>query len=1098
MHRFLLFCVFALITSFPSFTLAQQHYFKSYSLDEGLPQSEVRSLYKDSRGHLWLGTQAGLSRYNGHDFQTFSKKNKVLGQIINSIHEDSQQRLWFATEAGLNCYDGKTIKTYKKQGYVNFFGLFEDKYKNVWVNASYQNRLTRALVFTNDSLVDINLKYKDTLSTQNGALVGVVTGQHTTGAYINTPKGIFQYDNGKLSFSKLNQFSLPNRAQNRSIQLAFIDTQGHYWINYIGTDNQRKIAKCKGSVVKQIKLPNILGPSSLYKMFEDAQGNVWLPAGVYGVVCIAKDGTYQLFNRLNGLPSNDIVCVGQDREGNIWLGTVNTGYGALKYTGARFRVYDKRDGLDVTTSWSFLQDSQDNIWAGMNRQIAQYDGTRFKVSEVFKDRPIRFSFIQELSNKTIIAGCSQGLYEWNGQTWTIATQKYGLPVPPGRCYVQKDTLWFSLFNGQFVKTYQNKVIEDSTWKSAQLVGQATNINRDAQGVFWVATTAGLYRYDGKKLTLFNKSKGLKANFVCQTSFDKWGRLWIACMNGLNWYVDGRIQDVPLSLSTEMIYSLTIDKQQNVWLGTQNGLGKIELDDQGKIKSVKLYGKEQGVVFGEPDLAANYVGKDDKLWFGGVDGIIEYNPAADTNQVVAPQVNLTKVKLDLKTIDWSIKDYTKYHQGVLPWFAIPQKLTLPYYKNNISFDFEALCFHAADSVYFQWKLEGIYNEWSPTTNSREAVYTNLPSGKYVFWVRTKNQEGMWSAPQKFSFEIQTPFWQEWWFRAVALLAIIGLIYLFFRARVGHIKRQKERLEQLVDQKTAEIVEHRDEILEKNEELSLYAEETAAQAENLRIANEEIIRKNEDITSSISYAERIQSAILPELDLIKKELPQSFVFFKPRDIVSGDFYWFTASDTHIVLAAVDCTGHGVPGAFMSLIGNNLLNHIVAVQKVWEPAAILGQLHLQVRKSLKQARTNNRDGMDMSVVVIDKDTQTLHFAGAKNSLVYFQQGDLFKIKGDKMPIGGEQREQERQFTSHQISLATSTTFYLFSDGFQDQFGGRNGKKFMVPRFRDLLQEIHQAPIDNQANLLDTALHEWTHGSGQIYKQLDDILVIGVHWET
>jgi ligand-binding sensor domain-containing protein/serine phosphatase RsbU (regulator of sigma subunit) len=1056
-------------------------------------------VYQDSRGNLWLGTQAGLTRYNGQDFYPFSKKNEVLGQVIFSIYEDSQQRLWFATEAGLNCYDGKTVKTYKKQDYANFFGLFEDKYKGLWVNAYYRGRVTRVMKIVSDSLIDITLKHKDTLSTKNG-LSSMAIGRPNAGVYINNVKGIFEYDNGKLSFAKLNAKSLADKDPQSIFNLGFIDNTGHYWLSYRNKDNRVSVVKVKDSSIKKLSYPTNfrLGLNTLSRTFEDNQGNVWIPSQAYGVLCYTKGGTTKVFNKQNGLPANDLACVGQDREGNIWLGTVNTGYGALKYTGARFKLYDKRDGLDVTTSWSFLQDSKNNIWAGMNRQIAQYDGKRFKVSKLFKNRPIRISFIKELANKTIIAGCSQGLYEWNGQTWTIATQKYGLPVPPGRCYVQKDTLWFSLFNGQFVKTYQNKIIEDSTWTSVQLVGQATDINRDAKGVFWIASITGLYRYDGKKLTLFNKSKGLKANFVCQTAFDKWGRLWIACMNGLNWYVDGKIKQVPIHLSSEMIYSLTIDKQQNVWLGTQNGLSKIELDAQGKIKSVKLYGKEQGVVFGEPDLAANYVGKDDKLWFGGVDGIIEYNPAADTNQVVAPEVNLTKVKLDLKTIDWNAKTYAKYHQGASPWFAIPQKLTLPYYKNNISFDFEALCFHATDSVSFQWKLEGIYNEWSPITNSREAVYTNLPSGKYVFWVRTKNQEGMWSAPQKFAFEIQTPFWQELWFKVVALLAIVGLVYLIFRARIRHIKKQKERLEKLVDQKTAEIVQHRDEILEKNEELSVYAEETAAQAENLRIANEEIIRKNEDITSSISYAERIQSAILPELDLIKKELPQSFVFFKPRDIVSGDFYWFTASDTHIVLAAVDCTGHGVPGAFMSLIGNDLLNHIVTVQKIWEPAAILSQLHLQVRESLKQERTNNRDGMDMSVVVIDKSAQTLHFAGAKNSLVYFQQGELFKIKGDKMPIGGEQREQERQFTSHQISLATPTTFYLFSDGFQDQFGGQNGKKFMVPRFRELLQKIHQEPIDRQANLLEASLQEWMKGTGQEYKQLDDILVIGVHWET
>ena len=229
-------------------------------------------------------------------------------------------------------------------------------------------------------------------------------------------------------------------------------------------------------------------------------------------------------------------------------------------------------------------------------------------------------------------------------------------------------------------------------------------------------------------------------------------------------------------------------------------------------------------------------------------------------------------------------------------------------------------------------------------------------------------------------------------------------------------------------------------------------------------------------------------------IKKAFPNSFVLFKPRDIVSGDFYYFNTLDQYQILAAVDCTGHGVPGAFMSLIGNDLLNNIVNAQGIWQPDLILNSLHQQVRMALKQDKTDNRDGMDISIIAIDTTNQQLHFASAKGSLIYFQNGQMQQVKGDKLPVGGEQREDKREFTPHRIDISSPTTFYLFSDGYADQFGGPNGKKFMVTQFRELLTEIHMHPMPFQQKKLEESLENWMNDGGQIHRQLDDILVMGI----
>lgn len=308
--------------------------------------------------------------------------------------------------------------------------------------------------------------------------------------------------------------------------------------------------------------------------------------------------------------------------------------------------------------------------------------------------------------------------------------------------------------------------------------------------------------------------------------------------------------------------------------------------------------------------------------------------------------------------------------------------------------------------------------------------------------------------------------------------------------------------------AEALSHQ--LNDLNQSLEQKVQDRTRSLENTKI---ELQRKNDNITASISYAQRIQSAMLPRWEKVQETLPESFLMFHPRDVVSGDFYWFaktqatpvyketmTFDGVHkvfqgltnekIVLAAVDCTGHGVPGAFMSLIGNNLLNQIILEQKITSVDAILHELNIGVKQALKQSETHNRDGMDLSLVVIDPSNKTVDFAGAQNSLYCIQDNTLKVIKGTKWSIGGRHHNNEVLYDSYRISTAQPTTFYMASDGFQDQFGGAENKKFMVSRFRELLYEIHPKTMAEQKEILEQTLANWMQGE---YEQVDDILVIG-----
>lgn len=313
----------------------------------------------------------------------------------------------------------------------------------------------------------------------------------------------------------------------------------------------------------------------------------------------------------------------------------------------------------------------------------------------------------------------------------------------------------------------------------------------------------------------------------------------------------------------------------------------------------------------------------------------------------------------------------------------------------------------------------------------------------------------------------------------------------------INEQKEMLEMKVEERTLQLQEKQDEIMTQNEELMQKQEEVEAQRNSLLEQNIIIEKKNHDITSSISYAKQIQGAILPNLSEIKATLPNSMIFFRPKDVVSGDFYFFSKKDNKVFIASVDCTGHGVPGAFMSLIGNDLLHQIIHAKNITRPDKILNELRSEITRALKQENSANNDGMDISLCKIDFSLEIpyVEYAGAKQPLIYFKDGEIHKIKGDKIIIGGAtQYFKGQEFKLHKIFIDSPTTFYLYSDGIQDQFGGKENRKFMPKRLHQLLSDIHKLPFSAQKEELEKNIDDW---QGKV-SQIDDMLLIGFKLEN
>lgn len=279
--------------------------------------------------------------------------------------------------------------------------------------------------------------------------------------------------------------------------------------------------------------------------------------------------------------------------------------------------------------------------------------------------------------------------------------------------------------------------------------------------------------------------------------------------------------------------------------------------------------------------------------------------------------------------------------------------------------------------------------------------------------------------------------------------------------------------------------------------------------IRKTNEKMNAQNKLITDSITYAQRIQNAILPSPGLLEKVMPEHFVLLKPKDIISGDFYWVKEVNDHLVIVGADCTGHGVPGAFMSVLGITLLNDLIGDRCYDAPCNILEQLRLKLKEMLAQdgGREEQKDGMDMALAIFNRTTRELHFAGANNPLYLFRDAkqvadpelqaytsirnndyQLYEFKGDKQPIGAHW--EERSFTNHSVRLRENDSFFIFSDGYVDQFGGEQRKKFKSTNFKSLLLSLQDKSMEHQKRILEDTFEAWKGDE----EQIDDVSVIGV----
>jgi ligand-binding sensor domain-containing protein/serine phosphatase RsbU (regulator of sigma subunit) len=1026
--------------------ISQTYFFEKYGVEQGLSSSKVYSIIQDKNDFIWLGTESGVSRFDGSKFENFSAADGIAAGGVYSLFEDTKGRIWFGhLNGGISYYDGsKFVKARFDSINVNSdITSIKQLGENFWLSTSANGAIRISIPATGDSvLTGKQYRGKDGLSDQ------------VFSTYIDSKKDLFFVaDAGIKKFNpekdSFETFSPPGLTRYFLVIVMYEDRNGNYWF---GTHN--------GGLYKQEKATGEMkifdirdGLSKNYVSFitEDYKGNIWV--GTWGGgITVFTDNKMKVFNKSNGCNSLNIHYILEDKEKNLLIADQFEGLSIFK--GDHFITFSSEDFLPESNVWAISQDESGKYWFGTNGGISVYDPGSKDLKKV--------KFYNEAKN-TIGNNIRYINYDKKGSVWigTYGSGIYRYDIKTGKfvfdTYLNSNlytdrtvtALVTDLNNNLWIGTndgvaFWNKEKSEG-FRFSQGSGIAGNyitaLFCDSKGIIWIGSErkSGLTKHipGTEKFTIVNIGEGIVPKTINETPD---GTLWIGTSGGL---LAVKNDSVLFTLSEENglmsgnIKSLQPDGGDYLYIGTNIGLNRYNLKD-GTISS---FTKNSGFTGIEAHLNASFKDYKGNLWFGTANGVTMLDPLKFPPVNTNPMTHISRMEVNY-----------------LPRL-MNSGMKLTYKEKSIIFYYYSVCLTDPKEVKYKVMLKGADSDWRPETDQTMAIYPALSPGHYTFRVKASNNFGYWNEnPVEYSFIIKPPFYLSPWFITICIIVLIVSVISYIQIRERNLIIEKKILETKVAERTAEVVQK-----------SMIIEE-----------------KNRDITASIRYAERIQRAMLPREDTFE----ETFVLFLPKDIVSGDFYWMYDNGDTQFIAAVDCTGHGVPGAFMSIIGHNSLNKVVREYGLTRPSAILDQLNVEVIKAILQSQEKGiNDGMDLGIIAINRKNLTLEFAGAYNPLYQVRDGEVIVHKADRFPIGMSTMEQKRSFSNVVIDIKPGDMLYMASDGYADQFGSSEVKKYKSVNVKRILSEIWNLPVQVQKERLEKEIMDW---KGEL-SQVDDIMFIG-----
>ena len=1046
-------------------------------VNQGLNSSYVWDIEQDADGYMWFATfGGGLGRYDGRSLVRYTENQGLPSSYIWCLEEDHDGNLWIGTYGhGLAKFDGKAFSKYNTENGLpsnEILSLLVDIEGNLWISTDTAG----VIKFDGSRFTPVN--------TSNG-----LSSNEVWDIYQDDRRNIwFATNGGGITIYDGKDFSYLSTQEGLSSDTVWTVTQDEDGFIWIGT-NGGGLNKYDGDSITVYTKEQGLSSNRIRDISEDDDGVLWL-ATEGGGLCSFDGKRFGKYSLAEGVTSDFIRSIYCDEEGNVWFGT--DGGGVNRFAPHSFRHYTKDDGMISNFVWSIFEDSKGNIWYGTDGDGAcMFDGETYTyfTEEDGLGNNIVLSIIEDHNGHIWFATDMGGISWYDGKKIMTINQQDGLPSNRFWDILEdsEHNLWFAS-NDQGICKYDGTTLTTYNKESGLLSNTIIKLFEDRNGDIWIINQErGVSKIRGDKISHYTAKNGLSSNLVQSIHQDYQGNIWLGHTGkGLDKFDGKTITNFTTAdgLNSNYIWSINEDSSKRLWICTETGISCMNIDTLTDSPFPKIYSytKQDGLKSLDFYPNSTLFDSNNRLWWGSSHAVtmLDLNHFDLVN--TSPIIHLTNVVINEENIDFSklsISDSLGYTYSSVEQFEnVPVDLDLSYDNNHLTFHFSGIDWNASQKVKFSYLLEGIDLHWSAPSTENKADYRNLPPGEHTFKVKALSASGMWSDPVEITFNISPPWWESWWAIIAYLFGLYLIAHAGYKVRTIKFRKHQRVLEQTVRKRTNELY-----IQKKELERQKFVVDTAYS---------QLEEKNDEIMDSITYAKRIQAAILPSDQYVQQNLPESFVLYLPKDIVAGDFYWCEKVGSKILIAAADCTGHGVPGAMISVICHSALNRALREYNLSRPDEILNKTREIIITKFEKSEEGIRDGMDISLAVIDMNSGIIQWAGANNPLwiIRKDQDIVQEIKGDKQPIG--KYPSSKPFTSHEIKIEKGDTIYLLTDGFPDQFGGEKGKKYKSINLKDFLLKISKDDMNIQPYKLKTEFYHWKNE----LEQIDDVCIIGVRF--
>ncbi|MCB9198070.1 MAG: SpoIIE family protein phosphatase [Flavobacteriales bacterium] len=1038
---------FTVLLGQEDFSLAGSLKVTNYSQKDYKANPQIFCIAQNEEGIMYFANQRGVLEYDGTNWKTIPLPDKA-----ESLELLIADRFLIANTSGL----GELMPNDKGEWeYMDLNGSIGDevhrlfnvvKYKDYYVVSNFD----KAIALDQDfQIVDIYLNPES-----NSGTLTVLD----DGVYFRGEQGkLFRYN--EEGFNVV--WDYMNSEENQIIDV--IGFRG----SVIAATEQGKLFMIENNTVVKVFDDESITIKSIVSVDDQ-----YISLGTYidGIVILDKwfAPKYRITPE-KGLNDGTILSQFVDAEKNLWLGTSN-GISKVDLM-SPIITYESIFNAATIEDLAFYKDNLIMATGGGAYELGVGFGLR-KISGIADDCYGLKTIVID-NDTSLYISALYDVFKYDGLRTESITQ--GGPYNVIKSPLNDKQLVVLHYDGIQLLEERNGHYEELNYIFGFSEGEPFNFLIMENGDIWIGTKPndGVYRINVQELleeeASFKRYYTEEGLPIGQTYlFNYEGEIYCATNFGVyqlenDKFVVSHKFGVDFSKTGQGVHRISADPQGNVWM--------VLFKDDENSYEIGFSDKEEGYVwhseffsgYDEFIVHAIYHQNENVTWLGGPGGLMSF----DKKRVVTHSSSFNALIREVN-----------FGESVLFGGNGPLKddYELPYVsKDKIEFKFASNTFSSEEKTQYSWMLVGFDDDWSEWSFMTFEDYA-LQEGTYTFKVRARNGKGEISNEASFTFTVLPPWYRTWWAYLLFFLILVLLIVVLIRLSIRRVKQQNIKLEKIVEERTQEVVAQKAE-----------AEKQRDIAEHQKHLVEE---KNNEILDSINYAERIQRSFLATKEVLDENLKDYFVFFRPKDVVSGDFYWGAElNDGKFAWSVADSTGHGVPGAIMSLLNISSLEKSIETET--SPEKILGKTREIIINRLKKdgSADGGKDGMDCNLLVIDQERSTLTFASANNPVVVIRGGEILEFKGDKIPVGKHDRDQE-SFTLQTLQLQKGDVIYALTDGFPDQFGGEKGKKFMIKNLKNKFLEIAHLSMSEQEQLLGQEFDSWKEG----HEQIDDVCIIGV----